>query len=277
MNYHLLIPVLAACLAFIGGCGPSPFPSDATGDTKAVIVGRVATSAESAGLFSAQNNGVCPDLLVSVNGSPVTSEFDDDCSFLIREIEPAEFVDVRVEVVELGVAGTVELSDVLDGELIEILVETDDDSLTISVQRRTTPEPWDGLPEIIYPNDVSVRLEAGLFDQGLEVRGNNFTLVGEAGDDCDDSEEWTIIGGDVLVLGNNATFRNIKFAGFVELRGNNTRFINCCLGDGLMIFGNGAAFGEDGRWDDDDWDDHDWDDDDWGDDDWDDDDWDDDD
>ncbi len=78
MNYRLLLPVLAACLAFIGGCGPSPFPSDATGDTKAVIVGRVATSAQSAGTFSAQNNGVCPDLLVSVNGSPVNIEFDDD-------------------------------------------------------------------------------------------------------------------------------------------------------------------------------------------------------
>lgn len=191
MNYRLLIPVLAACLAFIGGCGPSPSPSDATGDTKAVIVGRVATSAQSAGTFSAQNNGVCPDLLVSVNGSPVNIEFDDDCSFLIGEIEPAEFVEVRVEVVDLGVAGTVELSNVLDGELIEILVETDDDSLTISVERRTTPEPCDSLPEIIYANNVSIRVEAGLFDQGLEIRGNNFTLVGEAGDDGRwDDHDW---------------------------------------------------------------------------------------
>jgi hypothetical protein len=42
----------------------------------------------------------------------------------------------------------------------------------------------------------------------------------------------------VLINGNNATFRNIAFAGSVEVRGNNPRFINVCFGNELVVFGN---------------------------------------
>ncbi|MDO8632176.1 MAG: hypothetical protein Q7R41_16965, partial [Phycisphaerales bacterium] len=136
---------------------------------------------------------------------------------------------------------TIELSNVLDGELVEILIEPTDVSLAVSVERRTTPEPSDNLPTVVEGDDVSIRLPAGRFVQDLTVMGNNFTLVGEAGDGCGDVGGWTVIDGKVVVTGNNATFRNILFSGLVELRGNNSRFINCCFGDELVVFGNGTA------------------------------------
>ena len=238
MTYRLSILTLAVCLACTGGCGLSPSLSDAVGSANAVIVGRISTSAGTAKLLSVLD-GECPDVVVSVNGAPVSIEFNENCEFVIGDIQSAQLVEVRVELVDLGVAGTIELSDVVEGELLEILVEPRDDSLTITVERRATPIPSNDLPDVIQGNNVTLSVPAGLYDHGLEVRGNNFTLVGEAGDDCG-TNGWTEIDGDVLVLGNNATFRNIQFAGLVEVRGNDARFINCCFGDLLEVFGNGA-------------------------------------
>jgi hypothetical protein len=207
----------------------------------------------------------CPDVAVTLNGSPVTIEFDDDCAFAISDIAPSELVELRVELVDQGIAGTIELSDVAEGELIEIIVTPGDDSLSLAVERRTTPDPSDELPIEIDGNNVSIKLGAGVYDQTLTVRGNHFTLVGEAGESCDDPNGWTTITGDVDVDGNKATFRNIRFEGNVELRGNKAQFINCCFGGSLVIFGNKADIDGDGNDDgddDDDDDDHDDDDDD---------------
>ena len=158
----------------------------------------------------------------------------------------------------LGVAGTVELSDVLEGELIEIVVIPDDDSLTVSVERRTFPEPSDRLPELVEGNDVSILLGAGVYEQEMYwVKGNGFTLTGQAGESCDSIDGWTVNTGDVLVEGNGATFRNIQFGASVTVKGNN-RFINCCFNGRLIIFGNNADIGgddDDGDDDDDDDDD----------------------
>jgi hypothetical protein len=200
------------------------------------------TSAETARLLTAQA-GECPDVQVSVNGMPVTIDFDDGCAFVIDDVQPAPLVEVRVALVDLGVAGTITLRDVGERELIEILVEPTENSLTVSMERRTTPQPSDGLPAMIDGNNISSELSAGVFAQNLTVSGNNFTLVGEAGQSCDDRTGWTVIEGEVLVIKNNATFRNILFAGPVELRGNNARFINCCFGESLLVFANNADFG----------------------------------
>jgi hypothetical protein len=119
----------------------------------------------------------------------------------------------------------------------KILVEATNDSLSVSIERRTTPDDVDDLPETIVDNDVSIQVGAGIDEQDLTVLGNNFTLVGEAGEDCD-VEGWTVIDGTALINGSNATFRNIAFAGTVEVRGNSPRFINVCFGDALVVFGN---------------------------------------
>ena len=238
------------CAAFVGGCNTSPRPSgdggNSSADQSAAIVGQIVASAKSADLLAAQATGdACPVVEVSINGAPVTIEFDDNCSFLIDDVQPAALVTVRVELVDLGVAGSVELSDVAEGELIEILVELTDESLTVSVARRSTPVSTNGLPEVIDENDVSIQLPAGVFDQGLTVNGNNFMLVGEAGDACTNGTDWTVITGEVFINGNDATFRNILFAGPVELHGNGAHFINCCFGDVLIVFGNDADVGDD--------------------------------
>lgn len=233
----------AVCLTLNQGCAMVPDSlsdgEDGSGTGAAAIVAKIVTPSEIAGRHRAQVQS-CPEVRVSVNGAPVRIQFSDDCAFVITGVQPSESVEVRVELVDLGIAGTVELSDVRDGELIEILIEPTDVSLAVSVERRTIPEPSNDLPPVVEHDDVSIRLPARRLVQDLTVIGDNFTLVGEAGEGCDDASGWTVIDGEVLLSGDNATFRNILFSGLVELRGNNARFINCCFGDELLVFGDGT-------------------------------------
>lgn len=227
-----------ACAPFVG------LPTNAESESAAAIVGRI-VSADGSGKAYVAAAGECPEVRVSVNESPVSIEFDNDCAFVIGGIQPSPLVVVRVELVELGVAGTVEISGVVANELIEIIVQPGNGSLTVTVVRRAIPNPMDVLPQIIDGNNISIRLLAGLYEQGLIVDGNNFTLVGSAGENCGDQVGWTVITGDVLVEGNNATFRDIMFLGDVTLKGNNARFINVCFGGQLIVFGNNADFDDD--------------------------------
>lgn len=240
-------------LSMVAGCGRTP-----TGSVSgpAAIVGRVVTS--SAGKLQTTAQLGCPTMVITLNGQAANVTVEDDCSFVIDNVQPSASYIVSVELVELDVTGSVTLSNILEAELIEIEVDADDDSLTISVVRRATPDPTDELPSLIpqNANNVEIFLGEGTYDNNLTVLGNNFTLVGEAGEDCDD-EGWTVLSGDVVIDGNNATFRNVIFLGDVQVLANNTRFINVCFGGQLVIFGNNTDFGDDDDDDDDNGDDDD--------------------
>lgn len=235
---------LVACLVSCNGTPGAPSGS-------AAIVGRVVSGGASK--FQATAQVVCPTLVVTLNGSAADVAIDDDCSFLIDNVAPAAGYVVGVSLPDLEVEGTVTISNVLDAELIEIEVDADDDSLSITIVRRATPDLGDDLPSVIpqNQNNVEIFLPAGTYANNLTVIGNNFTLVGEAGDDCDD-EGWTLLSGDIVISGNNATFRNILFLGNVQVSGNNTSFINVCFDGQLIIFGRNTDFDDDDDGDDDD-------------------------
>ncbi|MFB3908802.1 MAG: hypothetical protein ACE15D_10405 [Candidatus Eisenbacteria bacterium] len=238
----LVLPVIP--LLFVLACGDDEAtrPDRAQGQTAstAVIVGTISEQLLAARGASAGARGAdCPDAVVTLNGSPASVRFDEeDCSFLVSDIEPSEVLVVRIELPELGMSGSVTIDNVDVGELIEISVETGHNGLAISVTRRERPSEIGSLPEIVEDNRATFLVHAGFYDQGLTVRGNKFTLVGEAGDDCSDIDSWTVLAGPVVVEGNNATFRNVSFEGPVQVLGNNARFIHCCIGGSMLLFGN---------------------------------------
>ena len=245
MQMRIAVLILSvAVLSFFSGCGGSDETSEGgaqgtvSSGNSAVIVGSlVGLSVAAQGAMQAAETG-CPEVIVTLNGSPADIVLEDDCTFLISEVQPAENVVLRIELPDQGISSTIELDDVVGGELIEILVEAGFNSLSITVVRREEPEPVDGLPQVIRDNKVTIFLPAGVYEQTLTVNGNKFTLVGEAGDDCDDLEGWTAIDGKVVVNKNKATFRNIAFLDTVEVQGNTAQFIHCCFDGALMIFGN---------------------------------------
>jgi hypothetical protein len=238
-------------LSFLLACGSDETLQQEASDTpaqkvSATILGTIAdVGAAAKGTFQAADSH-CPEVIVTLNGSPAQIVIADDCAFLISDVEPSQSITLRIELPDQGITGTIELQDIVEGELIEILLETSFDSLTISVVRREEPEPAKGIPEVITGNNVTMLVPAGLYDQPLTVLGNHFTLVGEGTDNCEVGG-WTIIDGRVVINGNNATFRNIAFDAPVEVRGNNTHFINCCFDGVLLVFGNGTDI-DDGHW-----------------------------
>jgi len=259
MKIHIAVLILSvAALSFFSGCGsdgtPEGFaPGISSSEDSAVIVGSlVGLGVTAQAAMQAADTG-CPEVIVTLNGSPADIVLEDDCTFLISDVQPTENVVLRIELPDLGISSTIELDNVVEGELIEILVEAGFNSLGITVVRREEPVPVDGLPEVIRGNKVTIFLPAGLYEQPLTVNGNKFTLVGEAGDDCTHLEDWTRIDGKVVVNKNKATFRNIAFLDTVEVRGNTAQFIHCCFDGALMIFGNNTDIdGEDDEDDDDD-------------------------
>lgn len=231
------ICTLAIGLSIVGilaGCTRNP--GTATGS--AAIVGQV-VAGSGTGKFLAAAQAGCPAFTVTLNGSPATVTVDDDCSFVINDVQPATSYVLAVELTDLGITGTVTITNVVEAELIEIEVEAGADSLTISVVRRATPEPLSDLPSLIQQNqnNVEIFLQDGTYDTDLTVEGNNFTLVGVAGENCD-ADGWTMLTGDIIINGNNATFRNVQFLGSVEVHGNNASFVNVCFDGELVIFGH---------------------------------------
>lgn len=240
MRNHAAIWV-AALLGLNAGCVVEPgLPETDASAGGAAIVGNLVSADGTAKLQALTQGSGCPEVVVTLNGVPVTIVFDDDCGFLVTGVEPTELLELRVELPNFGVIGSVAISDVVDGELIEIQVDTSDDSLALAVLRRAAPVPSDTLPTIVTGNDITIQIGGGLYNQDLTVQGNNFMLVGEAGDECDEPG-WSVIEGEVLINGNNATFRNIVFEGGVQVRGNAAQFINCCFDGELVIFGNGIG------------------------------------
>jgi len=86
------------------------------------------------------------------------------------------------------------------------------------------------LPNFITDNNVKICLESDFYTDNLTINGNNFSLIGEANNECGD-EYWTTLSGKVKINGNNAIFKNIKFTGERDKNGNNLKFINCCFKD----------------------------------------------
>jgi hypothetical protein len=103
---------------------------------------------------------------------------------------------------------------------------------TTGLMINNSPPPSTGaFPEIINENNVTISIKAGEYYQGLTVYGNGFTLQGEKGLSCIDQSGWSIIKERVIIYGNNAKFKNIKFLSPVIEKGNNTTFIDCCMDD----------------------------------------------
>ena len=132
---------------------------------------------KSAKLQALARGSGCPEIVVTLNGAPATVTLDENCSFVVMDPAPTALLELRVELPELGLAGTIELVDVVDGELIEILVEVSDDSLSIQVVRRVAPGPSDMLPTEITDDDVSILLVAGDYDQVEGVQRDILPIV----------------------------------------------------------------------------------------------------
>ena len=166
----------------------------------------------------------CPEVQVQIDGAPADVQTGPDCQLFLSVLPTG---DVTVVVSVDGISGTIELTDVVAGEVVEIEVQAGEGSLSIHVLRFEQPvEPL--LPTVIDENDVHIELPAGVYDQTLTVNGNGFQLTGEASGDCAE-DGWTTITGAVVVQGNNASFTNIKFLGPVTVVGNNVSFSHVCF------------------------------------------------
>jgi len=82
-------------------------------------------------------------------------------------------------------------------------------------------------PVLINGNNVKIYLHKGDYTNNLTINGNNFSLIGDAGKDCEDIS-WSKLSGAVTINGNNTIFRNVELSGEIYEYGNNILFDNVC-------------------------------------------------
>ena len=193
------------------------------------------------GSFTISDNLSCPDQArIVVNENPTAIEIDPRCEFVIKNF-PTGNVFILIQVNNL--TGTFNFENVEKGELVEIVVGAQTQSLSLSMVRRVKSTEAGILPVSIKDSDLNLRVPPGLFEQNLTVDGENFVLSGaekEQSDSCS-NDGWTTITGKVSINGNNATFRDTRFLGEIEVGGNKVRFINSCIRENLLILGNESA------------------------------------
>ena len=190
------------------------------------------------GSFRISDHSFCPEQVrIVVNENPTTFEFDPRCEFAIKDFPTG---NVLILIQADNITGTFRVDNVEISELLEIVVVVHTQSLSLSIIRRVKSSEIGMLPVSIEASNLNIQVPAGLHEQSLTVDGDNFIMTGAEKEQLDSciSQAWTTITGNVSINGNNATFRNIKFLGDIEVKGNKVRFIHSCVRENFLIFGN---------------------------------------
>jgi hypothetical protein len=195
------------------------------GDDETVAVANASATALVTGRVDASVSG---DIRIFVNDAPRFVVLAPDRSFVIRDV-PSGDVTLTCEVG--GVRGSIPISGVKPGELIEIAVRVDV-SVVITVSGRSpstepprTPTEPSGTVLEIRKNNVRYVLNAGTYTREIVILGNNVVLLGSAG--CSNR---TILTGSLTVRGNNALVQDVELRGSAIVSGNNARFQDSCSG-----------------------------------------------
>lgn len=205
-----LLPVL--CFAGAVACGTEPSP---------VVVGQV----------SSLEQGLLPsaEIDIEINGDPRVIPVDRDETFTVHELPLGE---LRFTAEVEGIKGTMEVYDVLPGEVIEVGVEAGPGSLEMRVVRR---DPWspevDVLPNrgpvYIHSDHVVHHLEPGEYDGDIVITGDHVTLVGPDYYGCRRGGR-AIVKGDLIVDADHVRIVNVHVEGRTAIHGDHVRVFRSC-------------------------------------------------
>jgi hypothetical protein len=213
------LPGLFVALAgvFVFGCGDG----DGDGTDDAVIVGQVE---------GALHRDDAPRL--RLNGDPRPVDLADDDTFAVRDVPTG---DLTVEFETDDARGTVTLTDVQAGEVIEVVVSTDDDGrLSIRVTRRA---PRDRVPpeqpdESLYygSKDAVHQLRPGTYHGDLIIDAKNVTVIGARDARCD-GENATVLDGDLVIRAKDAHVVDVIVLGrvIIEDGAKDARVVDTCV------------------------------------------------
>lgn len=197
------------------GCGvtapdgdPSPLPTVAV--THALALGRVSDASAVA------------SLRVGVNGDARDLRVSDDGGFLLRDL-PAGDLDLSFSLG--GATGALTVEGVREGEVLDLTLTARDGALSASVSRRAMPEADDALT--VGAGEVR-RFGPGLLQGDLRVTGDGATLLGHDDGSCLPGSR-TVIGGDLVVEGDDVRLVGVEVRGSLTLHGSRIEIRESCL------------------------------------------------
>lgn len=215
---NLMLGGLLALATTMAGCGTD----DESNPGDAVIVGQVEAPLHNAGERPRMR----------INGMDRDIQLDADRGFAVRDV-PAG--DVTIEFEHEGSSGSVTVANVQAGEVIEVLVSTNDaGQLNIRIERRAMPAA--AQPErrqnLHYSSKDSVhQLRAGTYTGNMIIDAKNVTVLGARDRACD-GENATILDGDLIIRAKDAHVVDVVVLGriIVEDGAKHARILDTCAG-----------------------------------------------
>ncbi|MEZ4407895.1 MAG: hypothetical protein R3A52_15685 [Polyangiales bacterium] len=204
--------VLFAALTGCGVTAPDGDPNTLTPVTvtRALALGRVSDASAGA------------SLRVGVNGAARDLRLADDGGFLLRDLPSG---DLALSFSLGGATGALTVDGVREGEVLDLTLAARDGALSASVSRRAMPEPDDALT--VGAGEVR-RFGPGLLEGDLRVTGDGATLLGHDDGSCLPGSR-TVIGGDLVVEGDDVRLVGVEVRGSLTLHGSRIEIRESCL------------------------------------------------
>jgi hypothetical protein len=215
-------------LALVVGCSSMNGGSSSSGNDGTSQAPGSTASALVAGQI---DSSVSANVKVHVNGQPRTIEVAPDQSFMVRDVPTG---DVTLDCDDDGVTGTVVITGVQQGEVIQVTIKKEGDVIVIViVQRQGSSEPPrdvddpDGDALVITADHVCYFMKPKTYHRDIVIKGDEVSLIGATHDTCV-LDDRTVLKGKLTVAGNDDRVLDVELQGGLVITGQDAHIEETC-------------------------------------------------
>jgi len=225
-RWHVLS--VAAVLAAVGAACSTTAGSSPGGDGTTTIQ----TSQARAAITGQVDSSVGSDgVQLAVDGQAQSMAVAPDGTFVVRDVPTG---DVNLSCQAAGLTGTLTISNVQPGEIIQITLKREGDALVIVIEQRTpASQPpsevtrTDGDALVIHESHVCYWLKPGHYERDIVVDGDDVHLFGAAHDSCV-IDDFSILDGKLELDGQRDTVLDVELNGSLVIDGQHCSVQDTC-------------------------------------------------
>lgn len=167
----------------------------------------------------------------AVNGAARATVLAPDESFVVRDVPSG---DVTFDCDDDDVRGTLTITNVQPGEMIEVTITRQGDAIVIVIVTRTTSSQppqeittTDGGALEIDDDDVCYYLKPGVYHRDVLIKGHDVHVFGASHQSCT-VDDVSVIAGTLTIQGDRAQVFDVQISGNVVITGHDDRIQDSC-------------------------------------------------
>ncbi len=225
----LAVPGLGA-LAIAGACTINTGSGESSPQSPAGTTPLAATQSDAL-VTGTVDPSLSGSVQVSVNATTQSVVVAPDNSFVVRDVPTG---DVKLGCQAGGITGTLTISGVQPGEIIEVTIKREGDALVIGlVQRTPSSQPpaevtrTDGDALVIHDSHVCYWLKPGHYKRDIVVQGDDVHLFGAAHQSCV-VDDFSILDGKLELDGSGDRVLDVELGGSLVINGTHCGVQDTC-------------------------------------------------